>query len=232
MAASWIGLSTRHCIRPLVLLAVLVACAAQTPPPDSNWQVLFDGTSTTGWRGYRSDSLRGWSNVDGALTRTGTGGDIVYGAAAFDDFELELEWKLRPAGNSGIFYRATESTDRIFENAPEYQILDNELHPDNKTELTVAGANYGLDPAPRDAPLPVGEWNQTRIIARGANVEHWLNGKKVAEYTLWSPAWEEKVKASKFVQWPSYGRSSSGFIGLQDHGDWVAYRNIRVRPLK
>lgn len=194
--------------------------------------MLFDGTSTNGWRGYRSDSLQGWTIVDGALTRTGPGGDIVYGAASFGDFELEIEWKLQPVGNSGIFYRATESTDRIFENAPEYQVLDNERHPDNKTDLTVSGSNYGLDPAPRDAPKAIGEWNQTRIVARGAQVEHWLNGAKVVEYTLWSPEWEGKVKESKFVQWPSYGRAKSGFIGLQDHGDWVAYRNIRVRPLQ
>jgi hypothetical protein len=205
-----------------------IATHAQGP-----WKNLLSGADATGWRGYRQAQLpAGWKVIDGALTRVAAGGDIVYGAESFGDFELELEWKLNPKGNSGIFYRATEETRRIFENAPEYQVLDNIGHPDNATDLTVAGANYALDGAPRDAVKPVGEWNVARIIARGAHVEHWLNGRKVVTYQLWSPEWEAKVKASKFVEWPPYGRARRGFIGLQDHGDWVAYRNIRMRELK
>ncbi len=203
--------------------------------PDSQptqWINLLDERAS-GWRGFRKESLPdGWRVVDGALTRVGVGGDIVYGAKAFADFELELEWKLRPAGNSGIFFRATEDVRRMFEGAPEMQVLDNEGHPDNKTNLTVAGSNYALHPAPRDATRPIGEWNAVRIVARGAHIEHWLNGRKVVDYELWTPEWEAKVKASKFVEWPTYGRAKAGFIGLQDHNDWVAYRNIRVRELK
>lgn len=196
------------------------------------WINLLD-ESASGWRGFRQKTLpAGWRVVDGALTRVGLGGDIIYGKQAFGDFELELEWMLKPVGNSGIFYRATEEVKRIFEGAPEMQVLDNERHPDNKTELTVAGANYALHGAPRDATRPIGEWNSVRIVARGAHVEHWLNGKKVVDYELWSPEWEAKVKASKFVEWPTYGRARSGYIGLQDHGDWVAYRNMRIRELK
>lgn len=204
---------------------------APSPQP-SEWISLLDDKGT-GWRGFRQAALpAGWRVVDGALTRVGPGGDIVYGARDFGDFELELDWKLQPKGNSGIFYRVTEDVKRMFEGAPEMQVLDNLLHPDNKTNLTVAGANYALHEAPRDAVKPVGEWNQVRIIARGPHVEHWLNGRKVVEYELWSSDWEARVKQSKFVEWPSYGRSKRGFIGLQDHGDWVAYRNIRVRELK
>lgn len=202
---------------------------AATAAPEGEWRSLLDAQAT-GWRGYKQDKLpAGWQVVDGALTRVGAGGDIVYAAEAFGDFELELEWKLQPKGNSGIFFRATEDTKRIFENAPEIQVLDNIGHPDNKTDLTVAGANYALHSAPRDAVKPVGEWNLVRLVARGAHIEHWLNGHKVVEYELWSPDWEARVKASKFVEWPSYGRSPKGFVGLQDHGDWVAFRNIRVR---
>jgi hypothetical protein len=203
-----------------------LAVGAQGP-----WKSLL-GAEADGWRGYRKPTLPdGWKVVDGALTRVGSGGDIVYAAEQFGNFELELEWKVGPKGNSGIFYRATEETARIFENAPEFQVLDNVGHPDNKTDLTVAGANYALDAAPRDAVKPVGEWNLARIVARGARVEHWLNGRRVVAYELWSPVWEAKVKASKFVEWPSYGRARRGFIGLQDHGDWVAFRNIRIRAL-
>lgn len=217
-------------------LCCLAAGSACTPSPGmtqgiGEWKSLLDEAGT-GWRGYRQSSLpAGWKVIDRALTRVGTGGDIVYGAEQFVDFELELEWKIQPKGNSGIFFRASETTERIYENAPEIQVLDNIGHPDNKTDFTVAGSNYALHPAPRDAVKPVGEWNTIRLVVRGSHVEHWLNGRQVVSYELWSPDWEAKVKASKFVEWPSYGRAAKGYIGLQDHGDWVAYRRIRVRSL-
>lgn len=230
---------------PLLALPIATACGpaaqgdaaaadsavATAAPADSGWRSLLD-SAATGWRGYKQATLpTGWQVVDGALTRTGPGGDIIHGTEMFGDFELELEWQLRPKGNSGVFYRATEETRRIFENAPELQVLDNIGHPDNATDLTVAGSNYALHPAPRDAVRPVGEWNTVKIVARGAHVEHWLNGRQVVSYELWSPEWEALVKGSKFVEWPSYGRAAKGYIGLQDHGDWVAYRHIRIRPL-
>jgi hypothetical protein len=225
----------RPAVLPSLVLALLVIppdpAHAQTESPrqSGGWRSLLDDKAT-GWRGYRQSALPGgWKVVEGALTRVGQGGDIVYGAEEFGDFELELEWKLQPRGNSGIFFRATEGTTRIYENAPEIQVLDNIGHPDNKTDLTVAGANYALHPAPRDAVKPVGEWNTVRIVVNGARVQHFMNGRKVVDYELWTPDWEAKVKASKFVEWPSYGRARRGFIGLQDHGDWVAYRNIRVK---
>ncbi len=217
----------------LCFLTVSTACA-HTPEVSrgpGEWKSLLDA-SATGWRGYRQTALpAGWKVVDSALTRVGSGGDIVYGSEPFGDFELELEWKIQPRGNSGIFFRANETTDRIYENAPEFQVIDNIGHPDNATELTVSGSNYALHPAPRDAVRPVGEWNSVRLVVRGSHVEHWLNGKQVVSYELWSPDWEARVKESKFGQWPSYGRAMRGFIGLQDHGDWVAYRRIRVRSL-
>jgi Domain of Unknown Function (DUF1080) len=230
-------MSTRY----LALLLIPMACAesgsrpadtagaATAAAPAAEWQNLVD-SAASGWRSYKKAGLEGWQVVDGALTRTGPGGDIVYAAQEFGDFELELEWKLQPKGNSGVFFRGTEATEWLYENAPEMQILDNVGHPDNATDLTVAGSNYGLHPAPREAVKPVGEWNTARIVVQGAHVEHWLNGQKIVDYELWSPDWEAKVKASKFNQWPSYGRATKGFIGLQDHGDWVAYRNVRIRP--
>jgi hypothetical protein len=215
---------------PLLVMATVPDAQAQTGAPGA-WRNLIDARAT-GWRGYQKKELpAGWKVENGALTRVATGGDIVF-SEEFGDFELEFEWKVQRKGNSGVFYRAGEATARIYENAAEYQVLDNIEHPDNKTDLTVAGANYALYPAVRDAVKPVGEWNTARIIARGAHVEHWLNGRKMIESELWSPDWEARVKASKFVEWPTYGRAKSGLIGLQDHGDWVAFRNMRIRSLK
>ena len=217
----------------LCFLTASSACAhiPQVSRGPGEWKSILDA-SATGWRGYRQTGLpNGWKVVDSALTRVGSGGDIVYGAEQFGDFELELEWKIQPRGNSGIFFRANETTERIYENAPEVQVIDNIGHPDNATELTLSGSNYALHPAPRDAVRPVGEWNSIRLVVRGSHVEHWLNGKQVVSYELWSPDWEARVTGSKFRQWPSYGRATRGFIGLQDHGDWVAYRRIRVRSL-
>ncbi len=164
------------------------------------------------------------------LTRLHGGGDIIT-RAQFTDFELELEWKVGPRGNSGVFYRANEGTRVIYENAAEMQILDNTGHFDGRNTLTSAGANYALDAPVRDVTRPVGEWNRARIVARGARVEHWLNDVTVVEYELWSDAWTAKVAASKFAAWPTYGLGRRGHLGLQDHGDVVSFRNLRVREI-
>jgi len=152
-------------------------------------------------------------------------------AAGYADFELEIEWKIAPGGNSGIFYRATEGTDVIYENAPEMQVLDNQGHRDGRNPLTSAGANFALDAPARDVAKPAGEWNAARLVVVGPHVEHWLNGVKLLEYELWSPEWTARVKASKFAQWPAYGLATRGHIGLQEHGDVVSFRRIRIREL-
>jgi uncharacterized protein YycO len=119
----------------------------------------------------------------------------------------------------------------VWESGPEMQILDNARHADGKNPLTSAGANYGLKAPVRDVTRPVGEWNDARLVVSGAHVEHWMNGVKVVEYELWSPAWESLVKASKFVKMPAYGRAKRGRIALQNHGDPVWFRNITIRPI-
>jgi hypothetical protein len=201
----------------------------------AGWRLLFDGTTTIGWRNYmKTGPVVGWEAREGALTRVGSGGDIVFNEK-FRNFELMLEWRLDPAspraGNSGIFIRAIEGPDAIYYGAPEVQVLDDTKHPDGKSELTSAGSNFGLHPAPRGVVKPVGEWNTVRLVVNGNHVEHWLNGRKIVEYELNSPEWKALVARSKFNQWPEYGQAAEGYIGLQEHGSFVAFRNIKIRPL-
>ncbi len=197
----------------------------------AGWRLLFDGRSSQGWRGWKKDKFPdGWHIKDGAIVRVAGGGDICT-VEQYDDFELALEWRIAPAGNSGIFFRASEEFDWCWRTAPECQVLDNAEHADGRNPLTSAGSNYALHAPVRDVTQPVGLWNQVRIVARGPHVEHWLNGTKVVEYELGSPEWEQRVAASKFKDMPNYGRMRTGHIVLQDHGDRVWFRNIKLRPL-
>lgn len=195
------------------------------------WELLFDGISLDGWMGYHGPSaLEGWAARNGALERVGRGGDIAT-EREFADFELRLEWRVEERGNSGIFIRAQSGLEQIYHSAPEMQVLDDDAHPDGASPLTSAGANYGLHEAPRGVVRPAGSWNEVRIVVDGAAVQHWLNGVQIVAYELWSPDWEARVADSKFATWPAYGRAEVGHIGLQDHGDPVWFRNIKVRVL-
>ena len=195
------------------------------------WRLLFDGQTLTGWRGFRKETAPdGWRVVDAAITRVGPGGDLIT-VDQFGDFELALEWQIAPGGNSGIMFRVTEDQAQAYFSGPEVQVLDDSAHADGSSRLTSAGSNYALHPAPEGVVKPAGVWNAVRLVARGAHIEHWLNGVKVVEYELWTPEWEELVQNSKFVEWPAYGRAKRGHIALQDHGDRVAYRDIKVRDL-
>jgi Domain of Unknown Function (DUF1080) len=197
----------------------------------AGWRLLFDGQTTAGWRNYGKPGISdGWRVQDGALTRVGPAGDIITDDQ-FKNFDLMLEWKIAPGGNSGIFYRASEDSDAIYWNAPEMQVLDDARHPDGQSRLTSAGAAYGLYPAPPGIVKPANEWNAVRIVVNGNHVEQWLNGVKVVAYDFGSPDFQAKVKDSKFAPHPNFGRNAVGHIGLQDHGDQVAFRNIKIRVL-
>ncbi len=197
----------------------------------AGWRLLFDGRTTEGWRGYGADSMpAGWQVVEGALTRVAPAGDIIT-RETFRNFELTADWMVPPRGNSGIFYRAALGSEAIYYSAPEYQVLDDAGHRDGRTLLTSAGSVYGLYPAIPGVVRPAGEWNSARILVNGTQVEHWLNGRQLAAYELGSADWRQKVAASKFAQWPEYGKAAEGHIGLQDHGDRVAFRNLKIRIL-
>ena len=213
-------------------ISIVVAVAGVTLGAQSSPQgrSLFDGKTTNGWRGFRQPAMpEGWKVVDGALTRVSKSTDIVT-VDEFGDFELTLEWKLPPNGNSGIFYRVTEDDAVMWHVAPEFQLIDN-AYKEPLKPVQLAGANYDLHPPSRDVTRPIGSWNEARVIARGAHVEHWVNGVKVVEYELWTSAWERQVRGSKFKDYPRYARARRGHIGLQDHDDRVQFRNIRIREL-
>jgi hypothetical protein len=207
--------------------------ARRNPESATTWRALFDGTSLEAWRGYKGAPLpAGWRIADGTLTKDSPVADIV-SRDEFGNFELEMDWKIGEAGNSGIFYRGTEEYDHIYWSAPEYQLLDDIKATDNKTRLTCAGAAYAVYPSPTGHLKPVGDWNHARIVVNGAHVEHWLNDAKLLEYELGSADWETRVKASKFAAYPHYGRAARGHIALQgDHAGALAFRNIRIREMK
>lgn len=201
----------------------------------AGWQLLFDGRTIDKWRGNNATGVpANWSVTDGAITAAkGPGSDLV-SVDEYGDFELLVDFKVAKNGNSGIFYRGVEAKgEPIYHSAPEFQVIDNEGHPDAKNGPDrYCGGNYALDPPnPASACKPAGEWNSARLVVKGAHVEHWLNGTKVLTYTLDSPALREAIAKSKFKDVERFGKPLPGLILLQDHGDAVCYRNIKVRAL-
>lgn len=202
-----------------------------TPEEEAaGWKLLFDGT-LEGWRGYRQEGVPGgWQALDGTLAfMPGRGGGNLITVDQYADFELALEWKIEEGGNSGIFFRATEDEVAPYWTGPEIQVLDNARHPDGRNPETSAGSNYALHAPTEDVTRPIGEWNEVRINVRGSQVEHWMNGVRIVAYELWTDEWRAMVDRTKFGEWPGYGMAPAGHIGLQDHGDPVWYRNIRIR---
>ena len=204
-----------------------------------DWIVLFDGKNTDGWRAYNAEEFPGnWTLEDGALKALGTGGnsdiggDIIFGDREFENFELELEWKISEGGNSGIFYHVKEGYDAPYFNAPEYQVLDDEGFPDPLEEYQKAAADYGMYvPNNKKSLNPAGEWNTSKIVFTPELVEYWLNGEVVVSFVPWSEDWNKRVSEGKWKDFPDYGSFKSGYIGLQDHGDVTWYRNIRIKEL-
>lgn len=221
---------------------------------EEGWVSLFDGKTFNGWRGYnRTDVPTAWTIEDGCIKINGSGmgeagakdgGDIIFDKK-FGNFELELEYKVDKGSNSGIFYLAQEVPDQpIYISAPEYQVLDNENHPDAKLGVDgnrMSASLYDMIPAKPQNAKPYGEWNTVKIMVYKGTVVHYQNGENVLEYHLWTPQWQELLDKSKFSKdkWPvAYdlllncgGENKEGYIGFQDHGDNVWFRNIRIKEL-
>ena len=223
--------------------------------------VLFNGKDFTGWRGYGKDAVPGkWTVDEGAIkfngsgggeAQDGEGGDIIF-AHKFKNFELEFEWKVSKGGNSGVFYLAQEISTKdaegnermepIYISSPEYQVLDNENHPDaklGKDNNRQSASLYDMIPAVPQNQHPFGEWNKGKIMVYKGTVIHGQNGENVVEYHLWTQQWTDMLQASKFSKdkWPLAfellnncgGPDREGYVGFQDHGDDVWFRNIRIK---
>jgi hypothetical protein len=218
--------------------------AAQSPnqlsaaDQKAGWTLLFNGTSLDGWRAYKKPDASGtrWAVTDGLLclnpgdsSDTRGARDIV-ATTPYSQFELAWEWRISPGGNSGVKYFVLE--DRESAIGHEYQVIDDAKHPDAKIgPHRQTAALYDVMPAANRPIKPAGEWNTSRVVVRGHDVEHWLNGTKVLSYTLDSPALREAIAKSKFKDIARFGKPQNGLLLLQDHGDAVCYRNVKVRAL-
>lgn len=208
------------------------------------WRLLFNGTSVDGWHRYGGDAVgKKWQIQDGTLffegkvegedeTAAAEGGDILTNDE-FENYELSLEWKISPGGNSGIIYNVIESDQYEYpwQTGPEMQVLDNDAHKDASIEKHRAGDLYDLIACSEITVKPANQWNEIRLVVNQGNVQHWMNGTKVVETQMWTPEWDELVAGSKFKDMPGFGTGRKGRIALQDHTDPVWYRNIKIREL-
>ncbi|MDQ3392788.1 MAG: DUF1080 domain-containing protein [Bacteroidota bacterium] len=227
------------------------ADAASTPvntlsetEKEEGWKLLFDGKTTKGWRGAYKNSFpeKGWAVENGELIvlpsgggESQHGGDIIT-EDQYSSFELTLEFRITEGANSGIKYFVVEEIPQPTGSAIglEFQILDDQRHPDakmGKNGNRTIGSLYDLIPAEDKKVQPIGEWNTARILVRGNHVEHWLNGGKVLEYERGSQTYKELVANSKYKDFKNFGEAPQGHILLQDHGDKVYYKNIKIREV-
>lgn len=200
--------------------------------PDSKGLVLFDGKSADAFRGYKLESFpdKAWKIEDGTL-KTIVGGEVVdlITKETFDNFDLRLDWRVSPGGNSGVIYNVSEKFPASYNTGPEMQVLDDAKHKDGANPKTSAGSLYALI-APKNKKLkPVGAWNHARLLVNGNHVEHWLNGSKIVEYELESAELSQLIADSKFNSMAGFAKEKSGHIVLQHHRDEVWYRNIKIR---
>lgn len=234
-------MNTVKAVLVVVFCLFLASCQSGTQRCQKGWTVLFDGKDVSKWRGVNSDTFpdKGWTVQDGLLVRDpalGSPGDIIT-REQYGNFELVVDFKITEGANSGIKYYVVEALSAGGKAGIglEYQVLDDDRHPDakmGKNGNRTVGSLYDLIAAPKDKPIkPVGQWNTARIVAKDRTVEHWLNGKKIIEYKRDDPAFRKLVAESKYKDYPNFGLAEKGPILLQDHGDKVFYRNVRIRKL-
>jgi hypothetical protein len=237
----------------IMLLAIAFAsCNSQsekkaeepiTNNTDEGWVSLFDGKTLTGWHNYGKTTVgEAWKVADGTLYldttkkagwQTAQGGDIV-SADEYENFDLKLEWKIAPGGNSGIIFYVHEDSTKykyVWNTGPEMQVLDNDLHSDGKIPKHRAGDLYDLISCKTETVKKPGEWNEAEIISKDGKLDFILNGTNVVSTMLWDDAWKKLVAGSKFKEWPGFGTYKKGHIALQDHGNTVWYRNIKIKRL-
>lgn len=196
------------------------------------WQLLFNGTDMSQWRNFKKADLSDkWQIEDGAMKLTSGGGGDILTKKQYQNFELLLDWKIAEVGNSGIFVLVDETGNTIYAHAPEIQILDNERHSDNKLDTHRSGSLYDMIASPPSSHKKAGEWNTSKIRLQNSKLTIWQNGVQTAEVTIDSPEWHKLLAASKFAKWEGFAKAKTGHIGLQDHGDQVWFKNIKIKEL-
>jgi hypothetical protein len=238
------------------LLLLISACGTSTTNEEGNmsdeqnvavmeeedeWINLFNGENLEGWTSYGESTVgEAWKVEDGVIhfdaaakkNNGVAGGDLVT-KESFEDFHLKLEWKISKNGNSGIMFYVVDNGefDAPYHTGPEYQLLDNEGHPDGKITTHRTADLYDLIESSEEPVKPVGEWNLTEIISENGKLEFYLNGVQTVSTTMWDKEWEEMVANSKFKDMPAFGKHQEGKIALQDHGDEIWFRNIMIKKL-
>jgi hypothetical protein len=220
--------------------ATIDTTASKPEAPDNNWVSLFDGKSLAGWHGFnrKGEQVKNWEIEDSALVCLGAakdahGGDIV-SDGMYDNFELTWDWKVNKGSNSGVMYHVVENAKykAPYETGPEYQMIDDIGFPQKLEEWQKTGADYAMTTTNDKKKLkPVGEWNSSKIVFNKGHVEHWLNGEKIVEFEAWNDEWKKKKTEGKWKDFPDYGNAKTGGIALQDHGNKVYFKNIKIHQL-
>ena len=197
----------------------------------AGWKLLFDGKSTAGWRGFKQPAIGpGWKVEDGVLFVEPKVAKDIITTGEYQDFDLTWDWKIAKGGNSGVMFHVIEDGDETYFSGLEYQLLDNRGR--SEPPLEQAGGLFALYAPSTDATPPADEWNHARLVVDHGKVQHWVNGVKVTEYEIGSPDFKARVAASKFKRWPQFATGTTGHIALQNHGDDIAFRDIKIRVLK
>jgi len=214
-------------------LLVGACCTTANNEAKSEWKVLFDGKSTDAFRGFKQAAFptNSWVIEEGALKSLPTRKVDLITREQYENFELELDWKVAKEGNSGIMFHVSEDEPETYITGPEMQIVDDANTEDGANPKTSAGSLYDLIAPTNKQCHPVGEWNRVRLIVHDAHVEYWMNGAKVVEYELGSPSLKMLIGKSKFNAWPRFAQEKTGYIALQNDGSSVWIRNVRVRRL-
>jgi hypothetical protein len=200
----------------------------------NGWRLLFDGKSTEGWRTYQNKEENSWEVLHGELH--GKQGETLKHAdlitrQTYGSFELELDWKIETAANSGLLYHVLETHPGSYETGPEYQLIDDLGYKGKLEDWQKSGADYAMHPPLQQASKAAGTYNHTRLIVNGSHVEHWLNGIKVADFTAWTSEWQKLKATGKWKDYPDYGNARNGYIALQDHGGGIWFKNIKIKTL-
>lgn len=217
----------------LVCMVFVVGCAANEPntltarEKADGWVLLFDGKTTNRWHTYKAQRALNWDAIDGSLVRVRPAGALM-SDETYKNFILQLDWRIPPGGNSGVYLHAAEKEADIWYVSPEVQIVDDDKHP---IDTHSSAACYDLYAPTKDMRKSPGTWNHFTVICDGGHLTHYFNGQRVCDYTIGSQDWKRRIAKSKFKDYPQFATATVGEIGLQDYGVKVEFRNIKLKPL-